>query len=282
MEKNTNFNMLIIFAMILVVAAGCRDNDYNKPEKIEENFYVSIELPPLQSEFTKGYPKDIEAKAYLEEKELNNHVDFIWHSDIDGNFGDGKVISTEYLSIGDHLITLNAYHKSAVAFQTVNIKKINVPDVEQNAISPNNRVIDRVDGTVYIDNQDGTVTDTTTQLMWEQADDGYRRDVYGAYQHCEELNLGGYKDWRMPTLSELEEIANIGLHKKEPIICRVFDNKNSSYWTQTKSSLKLRTKSGTTYYSSVDFVHSRKRNGLIGTTIKPADEYSQRYVRCVR
>ena len=190
MEKNSIFNLLIILAILFVVSVGCSDDDrniYKNEKSVEENFYISIELPASQKEFTEGYPKNIEAKAYFRGTEVSDHAEFIWHSDPDGNISNGQAISTEYLSNGDHIITVNAYYKSEVAFEIVSIKKVTVPEIEQNTQSIDNRIIDRVDGTVYVDNQYGTVTDTTTNLMWEQTDDGYPRNIYDSYEHCEEL-----------------------------------------------------------------------------------------------
>ena len=284
MEKSTIFKMSVFFAMILFVSVGCGNNDY-KSEEIDEHFYVLINYPIFQEVFTEGFPKEIKAQAFLGETELKNNVSFIWSSDIDGDIAEGKVISTEYLSIGEHLITLSAYYKNGkTASETLEIKKVNGPirkDVEQKAPSPR-RVTDRVDGTVYIDNRDGTVTDTTTHLMWEQSDDGYQKNIYVAYKYCEELDLAAHNDWRMPTVSELEEISNIGRHKNEHIICQVFDTKNSSYWTQTKSRFKLSNYPDRNYYKAVEFTYIRDQNGLYGETISPVDANSQRYVRCVR
>jgi hypothetical protein len=105
----------------------------------DENFYVLIEYPVFQEVFTEGFPKEIKAQAYLGETELKNKVSFIWSSDIDGDIAEGKVISTEYLTIGEHLITLNAYFKNGkTASETIRIKKVNGPirrDVEQEALT---------------------------------------------------------------------------------------------------------------------------------------------------
>ncbi|MBC8375090.1 MAG: DUF1566 domain-containing protein [FCB group bacterium] len=64
---------------------------------------------------------------------------------------------------------------------------------------------------VYVDNGDGTVTDMVTGLMWQQSPDTdgdgdidaadkvtYDEAVAGA----SELDLGGYTDWRLPTIKE--------------------------------------------------------------------------------
>ena len=284
MKKHKIFEGLIIFAIIIMVSVGCENKEI-KTEKIDKKFYVFIEYSALQEVYNEGFPKEIKAKAYLGEKEVSRKVTFNWSSNIDGDITEGQVLSTEALSIGEHLITLIAFSKKGeTASETVKIKKVKNPnrrEFKQEAALPR-RVTDRTDGTVYVDNRDGTITDTATRLMWELSDDGFQKNIYVAYQYCEDLNLAGHSDWRMPILSELEEIANIGLHKREPIICEVFDTKNASYWTQTKSSFKLSNYPDRDYYKAVDFSYSRERNGLTGMTLNTADEYSERFVRCVR
>lgn len=54
----------------------------------------------------------------------------------------------------------------------------------------------------YIDNQDGTVTDSVTALMWQQ-DMGGKITYAEAQNAAEECTLGGYDDWRVPTIKEL-------------------------------------------------------------------------------
>lgn len=285
--------ILIVSTMLAIMfmgASGCKDT-VSKAEKfldmedLDDSFYVFIAFPTLQKEFTEGYPKEIKAMAFVGDKEVKRQVTYIWSSDLDGDFAKGPVMSTEHLSIGKHTITLTAaYNNDRTATETVEISKVNRPmrrTAEQEVRAPR-RYTDRVDGTVYIDNRDGTVTDTSTRRMWEQSDDGYPKTVYEAYQYCEELELAGYSDWRMPTIGELKEIANISLHKKEPIICDVFDTKTSAYWTRTKSNFKLSKHPERNFYHSVEFAHSQERNGLYGKAVSVTDEYSQRYVRCVR
>jgi len=287
MKKHDFFEVLIIFAMIIVVSAGCENNKakIEKIEKIEKKFYVFLEYSALREVYNEGFPKDIKAKAYLGEKEVSRNVTFSWSSNIDGDVAEGQVLSTEALSVGEHLVTLTAHsNKGKTASETIKIKKVGNPNrrVIQQEVALPRRVTDRIDGTVYVDNRDGSIIDTGTRLMWELSDDGFQKNIYVAYKYCEDLNLAGHSDWRMPIISELEEIANIGLHKREPIICDVFDTKNASYWTQTKSSFKLSNYPDRDYYKAVEFSYSRERNGLIGNTINTADEYSERYVRCVR
>lgn len=54
----------------------------------------------------------------------------------------------------------------------------------------------------YTDNEDGTVTDNITGLMW-QKDMGSRISYNDAKIKADTLSLAGYTDWRMPTIKEL-------------------------------------------------------------------------------
>ncbi len=61
---------------------------------------------------------------------------------------------------------------------------------------------------VFVDNGDGTITDSATGLMWQMADDGQTRDWEEALSYAESLELGGYDDWRLPNVKELQSIVD--------------------------------------------------------------------------
>lgn len=61
-------------------------------------------------------------------------------------------------------------------------------------------------GERFVDNGDGTITDTKTGLMWAAKDNGNPINWREACSYCENYNLGGYSDWRMPTLAELTSL----------------------------------------------------------------------------
>jgi hypothetical protein len=54
----------------------------------------------------------------------------------------------------------------------------------------------------------GTVLDTSTNLMWAAKDNDFIVNWFGAKSYCEEYRGGGYTDWRMPTGKELMGIYN--------------------------------------------------------------------------
>ena len=63
----------------------------------------------------------------------------------------------------------------------------------------------------FIDNGDGTITDTTTNLIWcrrdSYADLGISLNWEDAKNYVAKLTTGG-KKWRLPTIEELQEIYN--------------------------------------------------------------------------
>ena len=58
----------------------------------------------------------------------------------------------------------------------------------------------------FIAYSDGTVFDKRTNLMWAAKDNGSDINWAAAKVYCENYRGGGYNDWRMPTLDELEEL----------------------------------------------------------------------------
>ena len=59
----------------------------------------------------------------------------------------------------------------------------------------------------YQDNGDGTVTDLNTGLMWQKTPDFTRYTYDEALEYVENLEIGGYDDWRLPTIKELYSLA---------------------------------------------------------------------------
>jgi len=79
----------------------------------------------------------------------------------------------------------------------------------------------------FIDNGDGTVTDTETGLMWKQTD-GFQDESFfhtwmKAYDYIRELNnskFSGYIDWRMPNVEEAESLYDADISIRD---CDRFD-----------------------------------------------------------
>jgi len=60
----------------------------------------------------------------------------------------------------------------------------------------------------FVDNGDGTITDTATGLMWMKEDNGEGLLWEDALNYAEELDYAGYSDWRLPNAKELQSIVD--------------------------------------------------------------------------
>lgn len=122
----------------------------------------------------------------------------------------------------------------------------------------------------FIDNRDGTVTDTRLELMWSQATLNPREVGYAtAQQLCAELRLGGHADWRLPTVEQLFALADRAC--SEPAIDAVAfpGTRQDWYWSCT----------GTAFAPPKIWIVSFG-NGLASYTA--TDDYLGGYVRAVR
>jgi len=84
----------------------------------------------------------------------------------------------------------------------------------------------------FTNNGNGTVTDRTTGLMWQQAEGGLME--WGkALLYCKGLSLGGYSDWLLPSIEDLWSITDHRLWN--PAINTTFFPKAqpSYYWSST-------------------------------------------------
>ena len=62
----------------------------------------------------------------------------------------------------------------------------------------------------FIDNQDETITDNLTGRMWTKTanPDKTAKTWQQALDYVSTLNIGGYSDWRLPNVNELESLVN--------------------------------------------------------------------------
>ncbi|MGD9731741.1 MAG: DUF1566 domain-containing protein [Desulfamplus sp.] len=116
-------------------------------------------------------------------------------------------------------------------------------------------------------NGNGTVTDSATGLMWQQDTSNNYMTWKEALSYYENLNLGGYTDWRLPTVKELRSIVDYSVHSPAIDISVFKDTIASFYWSSTTNSYY-------TYYAwGVSFYYGDARS---------YHKYSNGYVRAVR
>ncbi len=133
----------------------------------------------------------------------------------------------------------------------------------------------------FVDNDDGTVTDTCTGLMWQKDtadvnDDG-QIDFPGdtlpwcdALSYCENLSFAGHDDWRLPNARELQSIVDYG--RSNPAIDPVFGALLEFYWSSTSYAETANDAWGVGFHV-----------GYVGIRVKLGDfEFSFNYVRAVR
>ena len=84
----------------------------------------------------------------------------------------------------------------------------------------------------FVDNGNGTVTDTKTGLMWAAMDNGNLINWQNAHSYIQNYNGGSHNDWRMPTVTELASLYdhrvknNHGYH-----VTKLIDITAASCWT---------------------------------------------------
>jgi hypothetical protein len=103
--------------------------------------------------------------------------------------------------------------------------------------------------------------------VWQQQDDGFARTWDEALLYCEDLNLGGYTDWRFPTMRELTGIMDYGRYNPAIDLSIFPATKKQYYWSSTFSD---------TYKDNAWFVNFS--DGTIGKSTKSYPFY----IRCVR
>jgi hypothetical protein len=77
-------------------------------------------------------------------------------------------------------------------------------------------------------NGNGTITDTITGLMWQQIDGG-EMSIENAILYCNNLDLGGHTDWRLPNAHEAFSILNLQ-YANPALDATVFSSSLAEYW----------------------------------------------------
>jgi len=127
-------------------------------------------------------------------------------------------------------------------------------------------------GKRFVDNQDGTITDTKYDLMWVK--NGRRFDFFSAKpwedakKKCKNFKLAGYTDWRLPSISEWNFLINSNNRSPALVEPNPFGNIvfHMPYWSGTEylagkyktSSAKFAARAYTVMLYSGKVNHQRK------------------------
>lgn len=81
----------------------------------------------------------------------------------------------------------------------------------------------------FVNNADGTITDTKRQLMWQKGDNENDVTFEHAQQYCTNLRLGGHADWRLPNPGELDTATVVEMMM--PVHSRAAYARFDLYWS---------------------------------------------------
>ena len=121
----------------------------------------------------------------------------------------------------------------------------------------------------YTDLGNGIIKDNVTGLMWQKAAPQGTYTWQEAVDYCDNLTLGGYTDWYLPTVRELSTLVDSSIPQPGPTI-------NTTYFPNTVASIYW---SSTTDAGSTDYAWLVLFNGgYVNNSLKASGSY----VRAVR
>jgi len=122
--------------------------------------------------------------------------------------------------------------------------------------------------TVGVDGN-GTVVDSLTGLMWQDGETSTSLNWTNAILYCENLEWGGFSNWRLPNYIEFDSVMN-------------FSTNESNYWP-----LAFNTRSASPFWTSTTFVPDSS-NAYIANMLSGGIDFGSKsnfyvvFARCVR
>lgn len=109
---------------------------------------------------------------------------------------------------------------------------------------------------------DGSVIDKNTGLMWMRDEPG-EMSLTEALQYCKKLELGGFKDWRLPSMKELASIVDLSFPDGNWFNKEIFPNIKTKplgfYWSATTYQATFGW--GVNFQFGYDGYYADKKNG---------------------
>ena len=116
--------------------------------------------------------------------------------------------------------------------------------------------------------QNGIAKDSATGLMWQDNNDSQtiKKDWNGAKAYCENLTLGGFSDWRLPNIYELNTLLD-NTKSSKPFVIDGIENISNNDWSSTTDASGSSGAWGVSFNSGYDVLVNKAASA---------------YVRCVR
>jgi hypothetical protein len=150
-------------------------------------------------------------------------------------------------------------------------------------VKTDNHIVKCVYGThttrSYTDNGDGTMSDSSTGLMWQQTATPDYMTWDDAISYCNSLSLpttNGYVDWRLPNIKELTTILDTSQNPSINLTAFPPGDYSLGFWSSTAAVVD--TYAGEAYAWIISFANDLGPGP--GYFSKGSDAF--RYVRCVR
>ena len=107
------------------------------------------------------------------------------------------------------------------------------------------------------------VKDSVTNLMWQDSNNtSIQKSWIDAINYCENLTLGGYSDWRLPNIVELESI--IDRNKINFALSSIFENVSFNlYWSSTTYSHDTTSAWVVDFYDGSNAISSKDNNNSV-------------------
>jgi hypothetical protein len=104
----------------------------------------------------------------------------------------------------------------------------------------------------FVKNDNGTIIDKKTGLMWAEKDNEIPINWMEAQSYCKNYRRGGFTDWRMPTLDELSSLYDPNKNNKNGYhISHLIETTAASCWasdTQGDKAARFNFTYGTVYW----------------------------------
>lgn len=186
-------------------------SDWRMPADKELAYITDYSVPyPGPTIDTKYFPNTI-AASYWSSDTLTNYTDNAWLVHFDHSY-----VHAYYKSNANYVMAVRGGPSASSSISAV-------------GSSPTSSALAAAS---FTDNGDGSVTDNTTGLIWQQTA-ASNMTWAQALSYCAALNVGGHTDWRLPSVKELRSLAD-NSRINPAIDTTYFPNAPASwYWSGT-------------------------------------------------